>query len=65
MNQRIYELPDSTSTSLINETNKQVNFSTFINIDENPAILVNVGDKFVIFDENGVFKSLVFFEGLH
>ena len=62
INQRVYELPDSTSTSLINETNKSVNFSTFININKIPTILVNIGEEYLIFDKDGNFKSLVLFD---
>jgi hypothetical protein len=59
INQWIYQQPDSSSTSLVNDQISNISFSTFVN--EN-TILMKIGDEFLIFDQNGVFQTIANFD---
>lgn len=55
---RIYQLPDSTSVSLINDHNDKIKFSTF---RDDGTILMHVGHRFFLFDKDGIFMDEVEF----
>ena len=58
---RIYQLPDSTQVSLINDHQEKIDFSTFRN-DTN--ILMSVNNRYVLFDKDGIFRDEIEFKAL-
>lgn len=55
---RIYQIPDSTSISLINDHEDMINFTTFM---DNGNILMSVGHRFALFDSDGYFMDEIEF----
>ena len=58
---RIYQLPDSTSVSMINDHQDKIDFSTF---RDDTNILMSVNNRYVLFDKDGIFRDEVEFKGL-
>ena len=56
---RLYQIPDSTSISLINNHDNKINFTSFM---EDGNILMNVGHRFSMFDRDGIFMDEIEFE---
>tara|TARA_B110000285_G_C15033723_1_gene568087 strand:+ start:505 stop:1170 length:666 start_codon:yes stop_codon:yes gene_type:complete len=57
--QRMYQLPDSSNVSLINDQQEKTIFSTFL---DDGKIFLNVGHRFVLFDKDGIFMDPVEFK---
>jgi hypothetical protein len=58
-NMRLYQIPDSTSVSLINDHEHKINFTTFM---DDGKILMNVGHRFSLFDRDGIFMDEIEFQ---
>jgi hypothetical protein len=58
-NMRLYQLPDSTSISLINDHDNKINFTSFM---DDGKILMNVGHRFSLFDRDGIFMDEIEFQ---
>ena len=57
----IYQLPDSTQTNLIGDYQQKVDMSTFL---DNGKILLKVGNRFLLFENDGEFVDEVEFDDI-
>jgi len=55
---RLYQIPDSTAISLINNHDKKVDFTTFM---EDGNILMKLGERFSMFNRDGIFMDEIEF----
>lgn len=55
----MYQLPESSNVSLINDQQEMTNFSTYL---DDGKIFLNVGHRYVLFDKDGIFMDPVEFK---
>jgi hypothetical protein len=55
---RLYQIPDSTSISLINDHDNKIEFTTFL---DDGKILMKIGHRYALFDSDGIFMDEIEF----